>query len=171
MTYTIRDASFPDTNLLAGLIRESFQDVALRFDLNKENSPRHPSNCTEEWIISEMNKGVHYYVLHAPDGTPCGCTAREHADRNKCYLERLGVLPAFRARGYGTALVRHVLNACREAGTDFLQIGIISADTKLRSWYESLGFNETHTATFAHLPFEVSFMVMAVNDNLTAQKE
>ncbi|HPJ94924.1 MAG TPA: GNAT family N-acetyltransferase [Deltaproteobacteria bacterium] len=170
MTYIIRDASPSDTGLLAGLIRGSFQDVAMRFELTVENSPRHPSNCTDEWIVSEMEKGVHYYVLQAADGLPCGCAALEHASRKKCYLERLGVLPAYRGRGYGTALVEHVLRACMQTGADLLQIGIISADTTLRSWYESLGFNETHTATFAHLPFEVSFMVKVVKGKRTAQR-
>lgn len=170
MTYIIRDASPSDTGLLGGLIRGSFQDVARRFGLTEENSPRHPSNCTDEWIVSEMEKGVHYYVLQADNGLPCGCAALEHASRKKCYLERLGVLPAYRGRGYGTALVEHVLKACRQTGADLLQIGIISADTTLQSWYESLGFNETHTATFAHLPFEVSFMVKVVKEKRTAQR-
>jgi N-acetylglutamate synthase-like GNAT family acetyltransferase len=169
MTYIIRDAVPSDTGLLAGLIRGSFQDVAHRFDLTEKNSPRHPSNCKDAWIVSEMEKDVHYYVLEA-DGAPCGCAAMEHASRNKCYLERLGVLPDSRGRGYGTALVNHVLEACRKIDIDLVQIGIISADTTLHTWYESLGFKETHTATFAHLPFEVSFMVKVLNEKRTVQK-
>ena len=166
MTYLIRDADTADLHLLAELIRTSFLDVAHRFELTGENASKHPSNCTPEWIVSEMEKGVHYYVLEA-DGTPCGCAAMEHASRRKCYLERLCVLPDRRGRGYGTALVNHVLETCRKTGAHFVEIGIIAADTTLLAWYESLGFKETHTATFAHLPFEVSFMVKVLKETRT----
>ncbi len=165
MTYTIRDADFSDTALITALIRGSFEDVAVRFGLTEDNSPRHPFYCHDEWIVSDMEKGVRYYVLEA-DGTPCGCVALEYASRKKCYLERLGVLPAYRKRGYGTALVDHVLEICRKNGTDLVQIGIIAADTNLCTWYESQGFKETHTATFAHLPFEISFMVRVLKQKL-----
>ena len=158
MAYTIRDAHSSDTALIAEIVRSSFSEVAYRFELTEENAARHPSNCRQEWIVSEMEKGVRYYVLE-DCGAPCGCVAVEHASRKKCYLERLGVLPDRRGRGYGTALVAHVLDICSSQGVDLVQIGIISADTRLKQWYTSLDFRETHTATFAHLPFEVSFMV------------
>ena len=112
-----------------------------------------------------MKKEVHYYVLET--GTiPCGCVALEHAEPKRCYLERLSVLPEFRRRGFGTALVNHVLMQCRSLGGEFVQIGIISADTELKQWYENLGFTETHTTTFAHLPFEVAFMIRILKNEL-----
>ena len=38
-------------------------DVAKRFDLTLENAARHPSNCTEDWIQKDMERGVTYYAL------------------------------------------------------------------------------------------------------------
>ena len=44
----IREAGFNDISLLAGLVRECFQDVAERFGLTLENCPKHPSHCTDD---------------------------------------------------------------------------------------------------------------------------
>lgn len=162
MEYKIRAADASDIELLVRLIRLSFADAADRFGLTEHNAPRHPSNCTPAWIASEMGKAVQYYVLESR-GSACGCVALEHAKPRLCYLERLGVLPESRGEGFGTALVNHVLETCRTLGAEIVQIGIISADTRLRLWYEELGFQETHTATYAHLPFEVAFLSNVLN--------
>jgi ribosomal protein S18 acetylase RimI-like enzyme len=73
-------------------------------------------------------------------------------------LEKLGVLPQFRRRGFGKALVQHALAEAEAIGAYRVEVGIISAQAELRKWYRSLGFTETGTARFAHLPFEVMFM-------------
>ena len=158
MSYLIREAKSPDTLLLTGLIRESFRDVAERFGLTKENCPRHPSNCTQEWIVTALEKGVRHYVLET-EGLACGCAALEQISVEVCYLERLCVLPEFRGRGFGSALVNHVMDAGQGLEAHRVDIGIIASDGSLRNWYEHLGFTQTHTATFAHLPFEVAFLV------------
>ena len=89
-----------------GLIRASFADVAGRFDLTPENAPTHPSNCTPEWILTAMGKGVAFLLLESPQGA-VGCVAVERADREVCYLERLAVLPEYRRKGHGRELVGH----------------------------------------------------------------
>lgn len=158
MSYLIRQAQLDDSLLLAGLIRSSFLDVARRFGLTEQNAPRHPSNCTQEWIVTAMGKGVRHYILER-EGSACGCAALEQINMEVCYLERLCVLPEFRAQGFGSALVNHVIGFGRGLKADRLEIGIIAADTRLRNWYEHLGFTLTRTAHFAHLPFEVAFLV------------
>jgi len=157
MPYLIRDAQIHEAGVIAGIIRESFRDVAKRFGLTEENAPRHPSNCTLEWVAAAMKKGVRHYVLESA-GTACGCAAIELISNEVCYLERLCVLPGFRAQGFGPALVNHAVDAGRKIGLHRVEIGIIAADTRLRKWYERMGFTQTHTAHFAHLPFEVAFL-------------
>lgn len=44
-----RSCTPEDASVLAETIRTSFKDVAERFRLTRENAPRHPSNCTEDW--------------------------------------------------------------------------------------------------------------------------
>ena len=153
----IRVAGFADIPLLSGLIRVAFGDVAERFALTVENCPKHPSNCTDEWIESDLAKGVVYYVLEH-DGAPVGSVALEKANPDLWYLERLGVLPESRRKGFGKKLVDHVFAEARALGAKQISIGIISDDTELKLWYKKIGFLERETKEFAHLPFLVSFM-------------
>jgi N-acetylglutamate synthase-like GNAT family acetyltransferase len=156
-TTHIRVAGSADIPVLSGLIRLSFRDVAERFALTLENCPKHPSNCTDEWIENDFARGVAYYILE-DGGTPVGCVALEKANPDLCYLERLGVLPQSRRKGFGKALVDHVFSEARALGARQISIGIISGDTELKLWYQRLGFVEKETKEFAHLPFPVTFM-------------
>ena len=147
--------------MLAGAIRRSFADVARRFDLNRENCPKHPSNCETAWVASAMDKGVFYFMMEA-DGRPCGCVALEPTEEGVCYLERLAVLPEFRGAGRGRALVEHVIQEARSLGAERVEIGIIAAQAELQAWYEKLGFIVSGRRRFDHLPFEVTFMVRSL---------
>lgn len=49
----IREANSRDS-ILSGLIRDAFRGVAETFGLTRENCPKHPSNCTDEWIENEI---------------------------------------------------------------------------------------------------------------------
>jgi N-acetylglutamate synthase-like GNAT family acetyltransferase len=153
----IREADSADIHLLAGLIRASFQDVAVRFHLTAENCPNHPSNCSEEWIERDLARGIFYYILES-NGNPVGCIALEKAQADIIYLERLGVLPGCRRNGFGRALVEHFITAARTLGAQEISIGIIAGHTELKQWYQKLGFVERETKEFSHLPFLVTFM-------------
>jgi len=153
----IRTAGQDDISLLARLIQTSFEDVAQRFGLNRQNCPKHPSNCSDQWVAQDMARGVVYFILEG-DGRPKGCVAMERADATRCYLERLAVLPQFRKAGLGRALVQHVFGQARALGAGQVGIGIMDQDAALKQWYGRLGFMETETKTFAHLPFRVAFM-------------
>ena len=155
--FVIRDASSSDIPLLTTLIRNSFRDVADRFNLTLENCPTHPSNCTTEWIESALKKGIKYYVLERKN-VPCGCVALEQAQPDVFYLERLSVLPQFRRNGFGKRLVNHALNEAKKLGAHHIEIGIISHQTELKEWYKKLGFSTKKESQFEHLPFDVAFM-------------
>lgn len=55
-------------------------------------------------------------------------------------LERFAVLPDHRGQGYGTQLVRSVLQDARRAGFDTF---LVHAQSHLENWYEGLGFHST----------------------------
>jgi ribosomal protein S18 acetylase RimI-like enzyme len=154
---TIRDATGEDAEVVARVIRTSFRDVALRFGLTPENAPTHPSNCQFDWIQSELSRGVSYYLL-CSHGLVAGCVALESASHSVAYLERLGVLPEQRGRGFGGELVRHCLRQARSAGATVVSVGVIAEHTELVSWYERLGFARAGTRRFPHLPFRVSYL-------------
>jgi len=157
MDYTIRNANHSDIPILVDLIRTSFRDVALRFSLTEENCPKHPSNCTSQWIETALEKGVRYFIIDR-NNLPCGCVALENVRPGLCYLERLAVLPDSRLHGLGKALVEHVLAQAALSGAQRVEIGIIADQHELKDWYSRIGFVETGKAVFPHLPFEVRFM-------------
>ena len=159
---TIRDATPRDTEAMARVIRESFSDVAARFSLTPENCPKHPSNCTSAWVESDLARGVRYFVLS--HGEECvGCVGLEHPGPDLCYLERLAVVPQRRRRGLGRALALHALGCARESGARQVSVGIVADHTELKEWYTRLGFCEVETRMFKHLPFQVAFMELDLN--------
>lgn len=157
----IVQATEKDTDLLTRLIRDSFADVALRFELTPENCPKHPSNYSSEWVERDLARGIRYFILIA-GGTAVGCVGVEKASPTICYIERLAVLPKHRGKGYGTRLVRQAINKARNLGASTVGIGIIAADAGLKDFYRALGFEAGETKTFPHLPFEVAFLTIPV---------
>jgi N-acetylglutamate synthase-like GNAT family acetyltransferase len=153
----IRKADAVDVPLLSRLIRDSHQDVAERFGLTPDNCPKHPSNCTDEWIEKDLIRGVTYYIMEHND-VPVGCAAIEKASPDVCYLERLSVLPDQRRRGLGTALVHNVLLKAKTLCATELNIGIMANHNELKEWYRRIGFIEGETTVIKHLPFNVTFM-------------
>ena len=157
MEMNIRQAAISDAEKLTKIIRDSYQTVANRFGLNHSNCPKHPSNCTNEWINSDFERGVTYFIL-VTDGKEAGCIALEKADHELCYLERLSVLPEYRNRGFGKSLVDCVFHEAKMRGCKRISIGIISEQLELKNWYSRVGFREGVTTSFDHLPFDVTFM-------------
>ena len=154
---TIRPIQASDLKTIVDVLRGSFAAVAERFGLTTENCPRNLAFCTAERIREDMARGLRYYLLEDA-GTVCGCIAMEHPKPEVVYLERLAVVPEHRSRGFGQALVNHVLAQAKAAGAERVEIGIISEDTQLKQWYGRFGFVEFKTRTFEHLPFVVGFM-------------
>ncbi len=157
MSDRIRTCTREDVDILAETIRGSFRDVAERFGLTRENCPRHASNCTPDWIEKDMDRGVTYFILES-EGRAAGSVALELVKPGLCNLERLAVLPDQRKRGFGKALVLHVLSQAGSFGCRDVRIGVIADHAELKDWYRRLGFVETENREFAHLPFSVTFM-------------
>lgn len=155
--FKIRTCTQEDIEFLVETLRKSFRDVADRFGLTPENAPRHPSNCTADWIKADMERGVVYFALEN-ENRIAGCVACEQANPRTCYLERLAVLPDQRRHGFGKALIDRALSKAGELGADFVNIGIIAKHTELKNWYAKLGFVEGESKEFPHLPFQVTFM-------------
>lgn len=154
---TIAPAGCDQAAILALLIRQSYADVARRFELTPRNAPTHPSACTQAWIRTDYGDGVQYFL--ASQGTMIvGCAAIKNASPELCYLMRLAVLPLFRRQGIGSRLTRHVGRQARRTGASALSVGLIAAQAELADWYRRQGFKAVTRRRYAHLPFEVLFM-------------
>ena len=154
----IKTADADDATMLSGLVRTAYRDVAQRFGLTPQNCPKHPSNCTDDWILADFDRGVSFYLLER-NGQPAGCAALEIPQPGLGYLERLAVLPANRNKGLGRQLVDHILRQAANSAVKKISIGIIAAQTELKNWYQKIGFVETETRAYEHLPFSVTFML------------
>lgn len=153
----IKPASEDDGPALARLIQQAYKDVALRFGLTPENCPKHPSNCTEAWIRSDLERGVAYSILTSGP-TVAGCAALETTDPTAAYLMRLAVLPEFRRRGFGEMLVQHSIGQVQRLAMPSISIGLIAEQEELVTWYRKFGFILGETRQFDHLPFTVRYM-------------
>jgi len=153
----IKVADAQEAATLSRIIRKAYLEVAERYDLNRENCLKHPSNCTDQWIQSDLDRGVTYYLLELA-GQPVGCAALELVNDAMCYLERVAVLPKYMHRGLGRKLVDHLLRQARQHGMKEVGIGIIAKQKELMRWYQRIGFQKGDTKNFDHLPFEVLFM-------------
>ena len=153
----IRKAESFDAKLLSNIIRASHMDVAEKFNLTIENCPKHPSNCSVDWIKNDFDRKVTYYMFEY-SGIPKGCFALEHASADVCYLERLSVLREYRRHGFGEKMVCHAVAAARDLNVKELSIGTIAEFIQLTEWYKKLGFIEGEIKEFDHLPFKVLLM-------------
>ena len=159
--FRIRQAGTGDARVLTRLIRGGFEDVAARFGLDEENCPKHPSNCTLDWVLRDLERGVMYFILEEV-GEPAGCVGLEDAGEGVFYLERIAVLPPRRGRGLGGRLLSHANARAKALGCRRLEIGIMSDDKPLGDWYRQAGFTITGRRRFPHLPFEVTFMAKEI---------
>jgi ribosomal protein S18 acetylase RimI-like enzyme len=58
-----------------------------------------------------------------------------------CYLEELYVVPGRRGQGLGRALMEAAMEAARQEGAAYMDLGTAETDTAARGLYESLGFS------------------------------
>ena len=154
---SIVKAARHDAETIASIVSLANRDVAEQFGINRNNNPKHPSFCDEFWIHSDLERGQEYFI-YCSEQEPIGCVAFENPMSGVGYLNRLSVLPAYRGKGVGEALVRKVFDYAIAKGIDSISIGIIAEHSKLKHWYLKLGFTEGEIKTFSHLPFDVQFM-------------
>lgn len=153
----IVQTTIEDAQRISFIVSEANKDVAEQFNIKKEKTPKHPSFYTEDWVLSDFKRGEQYF-LFMEDGLAKGCVAFEQPDPDTAYLNRLSVLPSYRNKGIGAALVRYILDFSKTKNIKTVSIGIIAEHEVLKNWYLDLGFIEGATQKFKHLPFDVKYL-------------
>jgi GNAT superfamily N-acetyltransferase len=161
----IRPITREDLPRSLSVIRSSFNTVAAEMNLTPDNCPGHTAFTTMEKLLDLYGKAA-CFGLYA-DGTQIGFVAAEKAGSGETfYLDKLAVLSDKRHKGYGAQLVMCALDYAAGHGAKVVSLGMIDSHTVLKEWYKSLGFKETGTKKFEHLPFLVCFMDL----DLSSQK-
>lgn len=139
------------------VIHRGFMTVAEEFGLTPENCPTNGAFMPYSRLENDYNQGDLMFGCFE-EGELVGFMQLSQKDAGRFELEKLSVLPEFRHRGYGEALAETAKSEAARRGGERLTIGIIEKNTRLKLWYEKLGFVSTGTREFAHLPFTVGFM-------------
>ena len=141
----------------AEVIRKSFATVAAEFGLTEQNCPNHTSFIRAERLRAQYKSGYAMYGLYE-DARLVGYVSLSGNRGASFEIHNLAVLPEYRHRGHGTALVDFCKAAARESGAEKIVIGIIRENARLRSWYVARGFASVGSVRDEHLPFAIEFM-------------
>jgi [ribosomal protein S18]-alanine N-acetyltransferase len=101
---------------------------------------------TREMYAWELqNRSVcHVYVVRTPDCTVAGFCAFWLVF-DEIHINNVAMRPAFRGRGFGTALLHHVLAEGRRLGAQRATLEVRASNAGARRLYERLGFRVAGT--------------------------
>lgn len=155
----IRNVQQQDLAECVEVIKNSFQTVADELGFTVENAPRFTAFATTEERLNWHLNGEHRPIFaYCDDDAIVGYYSLLLQDNNQCELNNLAVLPAYRHKGIGEALLQHAYKTAKALGCNKINIGIVEENQVLRRWYESLGFVHLGTKKFEHFPFTCGFM-------------
>ena len=136
----IRKAERADLPECVRVIQNSFQTVADEFGFTEENAPRFTAFATtEERLVWQMDGEHRLMYLDEEDGRICGYYSLRLNGNGTCELGSLSVLPEYRHRGIGEALLKHSAKTAREQHCSVMKLSIVEENTVLRKWYTSTG--------------------------------
>lgn len=101
---------------------------------------------TVETIRQKLKSGA--AILAEVNGVVAGCVFYQH-ESSHVYLGRLSVLPEYRRRGVGRALIDYVEGRARVLRAPRVQIGVRLLLTDVRAYYERLGYRVVRYAAHA----------------------
>ncbi|SHH94251.1 Acetyltransferase (GNAT) domain-containing protein [Sporobacter termitidis DSM 10068] len=159
----IREVHDGELDRCAEVIRRGFQTVADDFGLTEERVPTNGAYIKTERLIADRAKGNLMYAL-TEDDRIVGFMQLENAGNGTFYLEKISVVPEYRHRGYGTALLDFAREKAKEMGAHKLGIAIIEENGILKEWYIKNGCVPTGSKKFEHLPFTVGFLELSVGE-------
>jgi ribosomal protein S18 acetylase RimI-like enzyme len=147
----IRPYGDHDLAAMLGIIKAAFKEHE-----GKVVPPPSAAHKTLEILKAELQK-ADAFVAELPELV--GCVIYE-IKGNALYLGRLAVLPAYRKRGIGTALIGAVEAKARALKLDELQLSVRFPLYEQQALYQSLGFEVVSLGT--HPGFaEPTFLKMA----------
>jgi len=146
------------------VIKKSFLTVADEFGITAENAPRFTAFATTEERLKWHLTGEHRPMSAFYDnGKIVGYYSLLLQENNECELNNLCVLPEYRHKGIGEALLKDAFQAAEELNCTKMNIGIVEENAVLKKWYELFGFIHTGTQKFDFFPFTCGYMKKELN--------
>ncbi len=133
------EASQADAPTLLQLMLTAFQEYEGALD-----PPSAAHKETVESVLARLASGA--AVMATVDGTPAGFAFYQPRDSH-LYFSRLSVLPQFRRRGIGRALIEYVEQRARETRLAGVQLGVRVQLPHLLARYERAGYRITKYMT------------------------
>ena len=143
------------------VIRKSFLTVADEFGFTIENAPRFTVFAiTEEWLGYQLEYEHRLMVAYYDDGdgSILGYYSLMLLENSECELSNLCVLPEFRHKKIGEALMEDAVVCAKKKGCKKMKIGIVEENKRIRACYEKHGFTHTHTVKYDYFPFTCGYM-------------
>lgn len=156
----IRRVTESELPLCLRVIREAFGTVAEAFGLTPDNCPTNGAFLPLAKLREDYQKGDAMFICCEGD-TIVGFMQLSRSEESAYELEKLAVLPEYRHRGYGKALLGFAKQEAAANGAARIHIGIIEENERLKRWYLANGFVHMGTRVFPHLPFTVGFLETA----------
>ena len=128
----LREATDDDIPSIVRVTRAAFEEYT-----GWLNPPSGAPNETPEKVRAKLASGSGVLALI---GDWVVGSVYYNAEAEYVYLGRLAVLPKYRGRGIGTALVAEVERRARELGLARVRLGVRVALPHLRVLYERLGY-------------------------------
>ena len=155
----IREVRREEIPACVRVIRQSHRTVADRYGITPENAPRYVAFATDEKrLLWHMDNERRLMYLEEEDGAIRGYYSLLIKNGGECELGNLSVLPEYRHRGIGTALLKHAVDTARGKNQRVMRFGIVEENTTLRKWYERNGAVHTGTEKFDFFPFTCGYM-------------
>ncbi len=161
----IREVRREEIPACVRVIRDSHRTVADAFGFTVENAPRYVAFATDEnRLLWHMDREHRLMFADEEDGILRGYCSLLLKKDGECELGNLSVLPEYRHRGIGTALLKHCAAAARERHYRVMRLSIVEENRVLRDWYERSGAVHTGTEKFDFFPFTCGYMTIDLTD-------
>jgi ribosomal protein S18 acetylase RimI-like enzyme len=132
MSLEIRRATLDEAPLVLQIMQAAFAEYA--GVLNPPSGANHETLADVEKAMTEGG------ALLACDGGAAVGSARFRPEPDCMYVGRVAVLPAYRGRGVGAALMWAIEDVAREAGRSKIRLGVRMALPGNLAFYEKLGY-------------------------------
>ena len=132
----IRQAERPDAPAIVAITAEAFGD---------------PPTEVGKWIGNDLDRTDRRWYVATHDGEPRG-SLRVVNDNGGADITAFGVLPQHQGRGYGRALLSHIIRLLLDRGVTPINIEVETENAAALGLYRSCGFVPQHTYGYYRVP-------------------